>query len=147
MCATELKWTVHLAKQERAKAMVVVAVALLSGVLSAMILGGWLAFLIGPIVVFGSAAEFLIPVHFKLNQDGASRRCFLSVSHIEWADVKRVLEDESGVKLSPLPDSSRMAPFRGVFLRPIGNRQEILDCISYWRGKHAEDVGSASVGG
>ncbi len=127
------------------KTVVVVAVALLSGFLSTVMLGGWVAFPIGPLVVVGSAAEFLFPVHFTLGANGASRRCGLSVSSIEWKDVKRVVEGEDGLKLSPLAEAGRLAPFRGVFLRLVGNRQEVLDCISYWRDRNAEDVGRASV--
>ena len=43
--------------------------------------------------------------------------------------VKRVIEGEDGVKLSPLAESGRLSPFRGVFLRYSGNRETVLEYI------------------
>lgn len=141
MCDREVRWTVHLAKNEPAKTAVVLFAALFAGLLSILMLQSVWAFPVGLIVILVSSGDFLLPIKYEIGKKGATRRCGLSVSHIEWKAVKRVIEGEDGIKLSPLSESSRTAPFRGVFLRTPENREEILACISYWKENHAEAVG------
>lgn len=142
-----LEWIVHLGKKEPGKVAAVVLVAGGAGLLSAFVFGNPLAFLIGFLAIFGSTAEFLLPVRFRLDARGASRRVGWSTAQIEWKDVQRVVEGAEGVKLSPLERSSGLAPFRGVYLRFGSRREEILDLIAYWRKQHAAGVGETADGG
>jgi hypothetical protein len=139
-----LEWTVHLAKGEPGKATAVVLVSVGAGVLSAVVFGNPIAFLVGFLSILGSTAEFLLPVQYRLDGRGARRKVGWSLTQIEWKDVRRVIEGTDGVKLSPLEQSSRLAPFRGVYLR-FGSRQhEVLDLIAYWREQHAAGVGETA---
>ena len=137
----ELRWTVHMAKKEPKKAAVVIAVAMVGGLFGIALIGSVWMFPLGALVILLGTADFLLPVHFELSEKGASRRCGISVSTIPWERVKRVVEGEDGVKVSPLAKSSRLAPFRGVFLLSDGNKQEILSSIEYWRERNAASVG------
>ena len=140
----EVSWTVHLAKREPFKTSIVFLFACLAGVLGAMLLNSILGFPFGFLVILVSTADFLLPVKHGVNRDGAWRKCGLSWSEIAWKDVKRVVAGDEGIKLSPLERSTRLAPFRGVFLRFGNNKQEILEAVEYWRNKYASDVGKAS---
>ncbi|MER3465869.1 MAG: hypothetical protein C4340_01320, partial [Armatimonadota bacterium] len=92
-------------------------------------------------------AEFMLPVRYRLDARGASRKVGWSLTQIEWKDVRRVIEGTDGVKLSPLDRSSRLAPFRGVYLRFGSMQQDVLDLIAYWREQHAASVGQTADGG
>ena len=98
-------------------------------------LAGWLIFhnigfaLVGFIAIGGSTAEFWMPQQYKLDRNGATARCGISVTAINWNDVKQVIPDERGVKLSPLTGSGRMNEFRGVYLRFGNNREQVLERI------------------
>jgi hypothetical protein len=106
----------------------------------------WL-FPLGVLVILASAADFVLPNRFKVDETGAERRCGLSVVTMPWERVQRVVAGDDGVKLSPFAESTRLAPFRGVYLRANGNLQEIVSCVEYWRKRNAENVGTASNGG
>src|SRR5437667_11530006 len=91
-------------------------------------------------------ADYLLPVRYSIDAAGAKSKCGISTTAIGWEQVKRVIEGPDGVKLSPLETSSRLAPFRGVFLREDGNLQEIRACVEYWRNQYASDVGATAHG-
>lgn len=139
-----LEWTVHLASEEPAKAAAVVVVAFGAGVVSALVFGNPIAFLVGFLAILGSTAEFLLPVRYRLDARGARRKVGWSLTQIEWKDVRRVIEGTDGVKLSPLERSSGLAPFRGVYLRFGSRQREVLDLIAYWREQHAAGVGETA---
>ncbi|MCH8274735.1 MAG: hypothetical protein IH851_08090 [Armatimonadetes bacterium] len=143
----ELRWSVHMARREPRKAGYVVLAAVVAGIFGVVLIESVWMFPMGVAVILVSTADFLLPVRFEVSARGARRRCGLSVSAIGWESVRRVAVGEDGVKLSPLERRTRLAPFRGVFLQADGNRQEILDAISYWRNQHAADVGKAAHGG
>lgn len=90
--------------------------------------------LIGFIVVAASTSEYWLPQSFKVDRNGATARYGMTITAINWADVKRVIPDEQGVKLSPLAGDGRLNAFRGVYLRFNGNREEVLERISLARG-------------
>ncbi len=110
----------------------------LYGILLACALGalaGWLLFhsiglaLVGFIAIGAATAEYWMPQFYKLDRNGASARCGMSVTAILWNDVKQVIPDERGVKLTPLTGNGRMNEFRGVYLRYDNNRDQVLDLI------------------
>lgn len=141
-----LKWRIYLAKREPKKALLVVIVSLVAGFGGAVFTGSFLMFIVGTLVVFLGTADFMLPVSFEVGVKGAKSRCGLSVTEISWEKVKRVIQGEDGIKLSPLEEPSRLSAFRGVYLRTDGNQQEILERISYWREKYASDVGKPTDG-
>ncbi|MCL6623559.1 MAG: hypothetical protein K6T17_02950 [Fimbriimonadales bacterium] len=137
-----LRWTVHLAKEEPAKAGWVFLTAGIGGLMGWSLFGSVWMFLMGFFVVVLGTADFLLPVHYEVSQRGVRRRCGLSVTHMDWGEVRRVVVGAEGVKLSPLEKPSILSAFRGVYLLANGNIEEILACVSYWRKKYAPSVGT-----
>ncbi|MFI5385846.1 MAG: hypothetical protein ACHQ50_06965 [Fimbriimonadales bacterium] len=68
-------------------------------------------------MILAATAEFWLGTVYKLDEEGASSRTGLSVTRIPWKDVRRAVTSEIGIKLSPLEETTRLAAFRGVFLR------------------------------
>jgi hypothetical protein len=119
----------------------VIAVAIVAGVVSAAAFSNPLLFFLGFFVIVGSTADFLLPVVQRIDEEGATRKVALSVTRMRWNEVKRVIVGEEGVKLSPLERSSRLSPFRGVYLRFGGQKDAVLRAIEYWRERHAAGLG------
>jgi hypothetical protein len=131
---TSLQWQVHLLRNQPAR---------LPGILGAAILvfvGGvaffhnvFLAF-VPTLALILSLAEFLFPIHYTLNRDGARSRQGLWVIEMPWGDLQHVYLAADGVKLSPLRRrGSRMEPLRGVFLRFAGNDDAVVATIRHFR--------------
>jgi hypothetical protein len=138
-----LAWRVHLGRRRPLHAIIAAAAIL--------VVVGWSAVVFSldkegkfrlnplPSLLFGlimtaAMAELLFPVSYKLTRKGAYRRNFLSVSQIEWRNVRKCYLAADGVKLSPLRRQTRLEAFRGVFLRfGDGNRDEIIEKVKELR--------------
>jgi len=107
-------------------------------VLGAVVYGKPLLGAIGFAIILGSTMEFWLGTSYRLDAKGATSRTGLSVSSIEWGDVKRVVVERNSLKLSPLADaSSRLDNFRGVFLKvDDSNREQVLDAVRSFGGSN-----------
>lgn len=105
---------------------------------------------LGILIILAATTDYWLPIRYRVDEGGCSMRCGLSVSSIEWDKVKRIVLDEEGAKVSPLADSSRLAPFRGVLLRFAGNREEVEKALHRFAGQHVrflEGGPNAGAGG
>jgi hypothetical protein len=73
-----------------------------------------------------------------VDQKGASRRCGLSLTSIDWEDVKRVVVQGADVLVSPLEEGGRMDAFRGVVLRTNSENRNVV--IAAVKGRVGEGV-------
>lgn len=122
-------------ERDPAKLAVVLGVACLAALLGGALLHPVFGGLLGFALIAGATTDFWLPQHFTLSGTGASLRCGISVTSIGWGDVKRVVYTDEGVKLSPLEAATRLAPFRGVFLRFANNRDEVIEEVKrHWEG-------------
>lgn len=121
-----MEWQVHLSKRNPQKMAAVGLAASVAG------LGGWLVMrspffaLLGVLFILASTTDFWLPVRYRLDEKGASLKCGVSQSAIDWPMVKSIVENNEGVKLSPLKPGGRLEAFRGVYLRFENNRDEVL---------------------
>ena len=141
-----LVWSVNLGDGQPKRRLVVAWAALFVALFAFAFLRNVVASLVGVAAVFLSTAELFLPVRYKVDADGAQSKCGWSVSEIKWADVCHVVESDEGVKLSPVPEQSRVAPFRGVYLRFSGNRDAVLGTIRALQENHADSVGQRTDG-
>ncbi len=132
-----LQWRVHLAKEEPTKLIVVIAITVITGLLSLIWFGGN----IFPFIMIGSAflgmlSDYLLPVTFTITTTHVSHHTLVSKRIMAWKDVKRVYLDDYGVKLSPLGRQTRLEAYRGVYLRFVDNEEEVLDAVKRLRPKN-----------
>ena len=67
---------------------------------------------------------------YTLDEKGATSRCGLSITSMEWSAVKRVVLSSDGVRLSPFENPGTWDAFRGVFLRyGAENREMVLKIV------------------
>lgn len=129
------RWRVRLSDKAPQKMAGVIAAAVLALVL------GWMVFrspalgFAGFAIILGSTAEFWLGTTFTIDQKGAKSRTGFSVSEIEWENVKRVISENGGIRLSPLEKAGTMDTFRGVLLRfGVDNRDEVEEAVLKFGG-------------
>lgn len=128
-----LEWKVSLSAEFSGKRYTILLLGLGLGVFAWFRLGSPLLAILGPVIFFVAIGEVFFPIKYRLDSQGASARCGLSVTQIEWSRVKQIYEQEDGVKLSPFENPHRMNAFRGLYLRFSSNRDEVLATIrSLW---------------
>ena len=110
-------WRVRLSDNAPWKRWIVLLVALLAFLFGIALVHSPLMGLLGSAMILGATAEFWLGTQYKLDCEGASSKTGLSYARILWKDVKRAVVTPVGIKLSPLEEASRTAPFRGIFLR------------------------------
>lgn len=136
MAQEALRWSVRLSDAAPQKRWAIVATALVAGAAGWVLSHSFILPAIGVIAIFASTAEFWLPLHYVLDEKSARCRCGISVTAIEWSDVKRVLISSEFAKLSPLETDSRLSEFRGVKIRFGDRKQEVLDWIREKLGNH-----------
>jgi hypothetical protein len=135
------RWNVRPSDKDPSKRWGVVVVALAAFGLGFLLFQNLLFGILGAVVILASTAEYWMGVSYKLDRKGASARCGLSLSSLEWGDVKRAITTDEGVKLSPLGNSGRMDAFRGVFLRFGKDRDKVLETVRRWLPTNVELMG------
>jgi len=131
-------WTLHLAARRplRAAAAVIIIIFALYGI-SAFIPAGWgvggkvLILGLSGFLLVSAIAEFLLPVTYTLDAEGAHVRLPGSHRVMAWDRVRRVYLQPDGIKLSPLVARGWLESYRGVFLR-TPRREAVLVQVRAW---------------
>ena len=135
------RWNVRPSDKDPAKRWGVLVVALAAFGLGFVLFQNIVFGVLGCAFILVSTAEYWLGISYKLDKKGASSRCGLSLTSLEWSDVKRAIATEDGVKLSPLGTSGRMDAFRGVFLRFGAEREKVMDSVRRWLPTNVELMG------
>lgn len=135
------RWNVRPSDKDPSKRWGVVVVALAAFGLGVLLFQSLLFGALGCAFVLATSAEYWLGISYKVDSKSASSRCGLSLTSLDWGDVKRAIVSEEGVKLSPLGTSSRMDVFRGVFLRFGTERERVLESVRRWLPTNVELMG------
>jgi hypothetical protein len=129
------RWRVRLSDKAPEKLWGVFAVAALAGAAGWFLFRSPLMMLIGFAIILASSAEYWLGTQYKVDEKGASARTGFSLVSIDWADVKRFVRDEKGIRLSPLEKPGTLDAFRGVYLRyGDGNRDQVEGAVLTFGG-------------
>ncbi len=110
-------WTVHLAKAEPAKLAGVAGAVIAAFALGWMAFDSWVGGVLGASLVFSAVAEFVLPIRYRLTDEGAHCAYGLARLSIPWSSVRRVIVGPDSLRLSPFARPSRLDAFRGVQMR------------------------------
>jgi len=124
-------WTVHLAAKQPGKAVVVVLVILFALFAVQALGGSWALMLLAAVLLIGAVAEFLFPVTYTFDDQGAHARRIGSHRILPWERLRRVYLRPNGIQLSPLASRGWADAFRGVMLRGK-SRETLLAEITSW---------------
>jgi hypothetical protein len=127
----------HPARERPWAAAAYVFIIIVAGVLATMVMDNnpWWG-LLGMGVLFLSGWTFFLPVEFTMDEEGVRKKSLFGTEEKKWRQVKKIVPDDYGVLLSPFPQSTRLAKFRGLSVQFSGNREEVLEYIrSHTTGK------------
>ena len=126
-----ISWTIHLAAHRPGKAAAALLIIALALAAFSSLHAPPLIIALAALCLFGSIAEFLLPVTYTLDAQGAHARHFGSHRLLPWERVRRVYLEPDGIKLSPLTIRSWVESYRGVKLR-TPRRDEVLVQVCAW---------------
>lgn len=124
-----LEWRVWLVARRPGKAIGALAIMLAASCLIAMGTATVVLGLAALVLLLLATREFFLPVRYRLREEGAYAEWFMSSYFISWGKVKRYDLSGEGLKLSPFGRSSRLEPFRGVYLRFADNCEEVVEMV------------------
>lgn len=134
-------WIVRPYQEAPQRRFAIIAVATLGGLFGYVLFQHPLPGLIGFGMILGSTMEFWLGTSYRIDTKGASSRTGPSLTLIEWSEVKRLINEDHGVKLSPLERASRLDAFRGVFLKyDRGNREQVWTALRKFGGDHVRSL-------
>jgi hypothetical protein len=125
-----MEWISHPAKERPLATVAYIFVILVSGTLATMVMDNnpWWG-LIGAAVLFLSGWSYFLPTRFQMNTEGIQKKSLFGTEVKTWNQVKSIVPDNYGVLLSPFPEPTRLAKFRGLSVQYSGNREEVLEFI------------------
>ncbi len=122
----ELTWTAWPARERPFAAAVLLAGAVVLGVLVARGTGDSFLGVAAPTFVLASLSSFLLPTAYRLTEETLEVRS-LGVSRVRpWTEMRRMTVDRTGVFLSPFERRSWLEAYRGVRLLFGGNRDQVV---------------------
>ena len=124
-------WTIHLAARKPGRAAMAVCIIVLALAAIAALQVPPLIIALAALCLFGSIAEFLLPITYTLDEYGAHVRHLGSRRILPWERVRRVYLEPDGIKLSPLVTRGWAESYRGVKLR-TPKREEMLAQVRAW---------------
>jgi hypothetical protein len=125
-----IRWSVRLSDKDPKKLVGIGLAALTAGVAGAVLFQQVLLGFVGFAIILAATAEYWLGATYTVGPKGATKRVGLSLSGIDWEDVKRVLIEGDIIRLSPLATPGRMDPFRGVSLELTANvKEEVLAIV------------------
>ncbi|MBD3294020.1 hypothetical protein GF394_00870 [Candidatus Fermentibacteria bacterium] len=125
-----LRWVSHPARERPGATVAYVAIILIAGVLAAAVMDNNLWWgMLGVMVLLLSGWTFFLPVTFEMDGEGVKKKSIFGTEEKKWNQVKSIVPDRYGVLLSPFPQPTRLAKFRGLSVQFSNNREEVLEYI------------------
>ena len=124
------EWMSHPASERPWATIAYVSIILLAGLLAAMVMGNNLWWgLVFAFVLFLSGWTYFLPIRFRMNDEGVIKKSLFGTERMTWTQVRSIIPDRYGVLLSPFPQPTRLAKFRGMSVQFSGNREDVLEYI------------------
>ncbi|MGE5175437.1 MAG: hypothetical protein ACM3JJ_03605 [Hyphomicrobiales bacterium] len=128
--ADEISWSVWPARERPLAAAIVVAAAIVLGVLIGKGTHDRVLAVAAPVAVLLSLSSFLLPTAYRLTKESVEVRSLGVVRARPWTEMRRYVVDPGGVFLSPFEKRSWLDAYRGVRLLPGGNRDQVVAFVA-----------------
>ncbi len=107
-------------------ALVLVAAAVVLGVLIAKGTGDSILGLAAPLFIVASLSSFLFPTAYRLTDESVEVRSLGVWRARPWGEMRRMVVDDAGVFLSPFEKRNWLEAYRGLRLPFGGNRDQVV---------------------
>ncbi len=124
-----LEWVSHPASERPWATVVLVIVMILAAAAAALTLQNLWWGIVGLLLLCLSMWNYLLPVRFRMDGQGIEKKSLFGTEKKTWKEVRSWIPDRYGVLLSPFPEPTRLAKFRGLSVQFSGNREEVLEFI------------------
>jgi hypothetical protein len=112
----DVRWTAHPAKHRPNDVLLVVAVVLIASWAVLASLGSVFLAALAAAILVASVSSFLVPTHYRLDDDGVEQRRLWGTRRRSWADLRRVQIGPGAALVSPTARPSWLDRHRGVYL-------------------------------
>lgn len=134
-----LSWSVYLVRSDPGK-LVIIAPILIASLVICYATFHSLFYMAVVLLLFAAAlSDYLLPVRYEMTEEGASARTVFSTSRIRWEAVRKYYVDDSGIKLSPFENPTRLETYRGVYLRFGSRKDEVTNAVRRMRDARSAD--------
>lgn len=139
-----VRWTAWPLRDEGSRAVLKVLVLAAFIALFFLVFGqlGWLSAVLLPV----SLGKWLLPTTYELRPDAIAVRFLGVTTRAPWTRFRRYYPHTVGVHLSPFEAPSPLDPFRGMFLKLTGNREEVVARLERAGLKRGEKAGAKAGG-
>ena len=124
--AGELAWSVWPARHRPIAAGVLVAAAIVLGILVRQGTNDRVLSVAAPMFVLVSVSSFLLPTSYRLSAEGFEVRSLGMVRSRPWTEMRRFEADATGIFLSPFERKNWLDAYRGARLLYGGNRDQVV---------------------
>ena len=136
-----LTWRVHLVARSRQKLPTLLSILLFADGCIWLIFANWLPVFAATLLLLGSVRDYLLPITYTLDDEGATASGFLLHQTLRWSEIERVANGKPGILLSTFAVPSRLDSYRGLLLRPAptgqpADRETLLTEIEKRRAIH-----------
>ena len=121
-----LAWSAWPARERPLAAVVVLAAAVILGVLVRQATGDGVLAIAAPLFVLLSVSSWLLPTGFRLTEEALEVRSLGVTRARPWSEMRRMVVDESGVFLSPFERKHWLDAYRGLRLLTGGNHDQVV---------------------
>ncbi len=132
-----LEWTVHLARRRPRQAAAAIALIAAGSLAAGFGFHSPLLGLLAVLLLTGSVSDYLLPLRYRIGPEAVEARGLIHRRRLAWRQVRRIIRDDLGVKLSPLARRSRLEAYRGIYLWFAGNEDEVMASIAHYVGAEA----------
>ncbi len=124
--ARELTWSAWPARERPLGAVVLIAAAIVLGVLVEQGTGDAVLGVAAPLFILLSVSSWLLPTGYRLTAEALEVRS-LGVARVRpWKEMRRMTVDGTGIFLSPFEDRHWLDAYRGVRVLFGGNRDQVV---------------------
>lgn len=127
----EKKWTVHLLRRHPWRFLVLLPVIFFALVFLHSLAAGWFITLLALAIFFFAIAEFLLPIHYQIDDEGVHSRLFGSHRLLPWVSIRRIYCYKNSLLLSTMAKRTRLESYRGLLLRCVDS-PEMLQILQGW---------------
>lgn len=120
----EVRWTAHPARRRPQDVFLVAAVVLVSAWAVLVALESPYLALLATVILVVSVAPFLLPTHYRLDDDGVEERRLWTRKRRAWTDLRRLQIGPGAALVSPFARPSFLDRHRGLLLYLDGADRE-----------------------
>lgn len=131
-----LTWKVHLLRDNPKKLLLVIPIFMLTMIICYATFHSFFYMAVAALLFIIALNDYLFPVRYEITEHAAASFAVFAKSRIEWGSVRKYYIDDTGIKLSPFENQTRLEAYRGVYLRFGSHKDEVTAAVRRMRDEH-----------